>query len=124
MFGMMKMFSCVLVLRLVAAAYVSANKTYSQVNPGITHFQAFLAALGIGPDRFNLFAVFTCRRHVYAPFPRPATGMRTWNLVSPGVELNVTVPFSFRTIRRTVSSPSPVPYPTGFVVKNCSKIWD
>src|SRR3974390_1207742 len=94
------------------------------MHPAIAHLQAFLASLGLGPDVLDLFQVLAGTCHAYAPFSRGAIGTRTAKRVSPGTDEKETEPFSLRTIRRTVSNPRPVPFPTGFVVKNCSKIWD
>ena len=50
-------------------------------------------------------------------------GSRTRNRVSPGTDTNDRSPWClFTTIRQEISSPSPVPSPTGLVVKNGSNI--
>jgi hypothetical protein len=51
--GTMKVFGGVLIFRLIAATDVTATHAESQVNPGVAHFQTFLAA--IGSARFNIF---------------------------------------------------------------------
>jgi hypothetical protein len=69
-----------------------------------------------------------CWRALRAPGPsaRPATsdpqasrssGSRTWKRVSPGAEVKRrSPPWRWTTIRQQMSSPSPVPLPTGLVV--------
>ena len=47
MFGVVKMFGSVFVLRGIAAAHVSADQAQTQVDPLIAHFQAFFAAFGV-----------------------------------------------------------------------------
>jgi len=42
--GLVKMLGGVLVLGRIAAADVTADETFSQVNPGIAHLKALLAA--------------------------------------------------------------------------------
>ena len=50
-------------------------------------------------------------------------GSRTWKRVSPGRDSTRRSPWCFfTTIRQAMSRPSPVPSPTGLVVKNGSKI--
>jgi hypothetical protein len=58
----------VLVFRAVATSDVSAGKTTPQVDPGIAHFKAFLAAFAAGFDVFvNFFEVFAILRHSRPP---------------------------------------------------------
>ena len=45
MFGLMKVFGGVLIPGRVATADVTADQTFPQVDPGIAHLEAFLAAL-------------------------------------------------------------------------------
>jgi hypothetical protein len=47
-FGVMEMFSGVFVLGRIAAAHMAANQALPQMDPGIAHLQAFLAALAAG----------------------------------------------------------------------------
>src|ERR1044072_7272664 len=50
-------------------------------------------------------------------------GSSTWKRVSPGTDSTFRSPWCLlTTIRQEVSRPSPVPSPTGLVVKNGSKI--
>ena len=56
--------------------------------------------------------------------PLPSIGRRTRTTVSPGREEIVMCPWCCSsTIRREMSSPRPVPFPTSFVVKKGSKAW-
>jgi hypothetical protein len=59
--GVMKMGAGMLVLRGVTTADVAANQAFSQVDPGITHLQAFLAALAAGGHVTDLFYMGTGR---------------------------------------------------------------
>jgi hypothetical protein len=54
MFGRVKMPGRVLVLRRIAAADVPAGETQAQMNPGISHFEALLAALRVRMNVPNL----------------------------------------------------------------------
>jgi hypothetical protein len=45
--GAMEVFRGVLVLGLIAAAYVSADHTEPQVDPAVTHLEALLAPIGL-----------------------------------------------------------------------------
>ena len=50
-------------------------------------------------------------------------GRRTWKRVSPGTDSTRRSPWCLLTmIRQAMSSPRPVPSPTGLVVKNGSKM--
>src|SRR5580692_1136094 len=49
-------------------------------------------------------------------------GSLTWKHVAPGFDSTLMNPRCCRTIRCAVSSPSPSPWPGGFVVKNGSKM--
>src|SRR6266516_2885646 len=61
--------------------------------------------------------------HNCPPLPsNPASGRATRNSVRPGCDSTVISPSLWRTRRRTMSRPRPVPWPTGLVVKNGSKI--
>ena len=46
MFGVVKMFGCVLVLRGIAAANVTAFQAQAQMDPVVAHFEAFFATVG------------------------------------------------------------------------------
>jgi hypothetical protein len=59
MFRLVKVLGGVLVLGRVAAADVAADKTFPQVDPGVAHLEALLAAFAAGPDLTNLFYVRT-----------------------------------------------------------------
>jgi hypothetical protein len=45
MFGPVKMFGGVFILRRIATADVPAFQAHPQMHPGVAHFQTFLAAL-------------------------------------------------------------------------------
>jgi len=47
MFAGVKMFSGVFIFGRIATTYVSALSAQPQVNPGIAHFQALFAAIGM-----------------------------------------------------------------------------
>ena len=65
MFGLMKVFGCVLVFGGVAAADVAALQTKTKVNPIVAHFQAFLTALRRPwSDIADLIEVSALFRHV------------------------------------------------------------
>jgi hypothetical protein len=51
MFGPVKMFGGMFVLRGIAASHMAALQAHSQVNPGVTHLQAFFAS---GSARANI----------------------------------------------------------------------
>jgi hypothetical protein len=59
----MKMLSSVCILRGIAAANMPANKTLAQVYPGISNFQAILAAVSARRNFSNLVEVCTIRCH-------------------------------------------------------------
>ena len=59
MLGLMKVLGRVLILGRVTATDVTADETFPQVNPGIAHLQAFLAAFAAGLDRSDFFYVGT-----------------------------------------------------------------
>jgi len=67
--GRVEMFGGMRILRLVAAADMPAFKADSQVYPGVTDFQAFLAAIRTGCDLSYLIKVTTllCHRSLF-PF--------------------------------------------------------
>jgi hypothetical protein len=69
----MEMLGGVLILRRVAAADVAAFQTQAQVNPGVAHFQAFLAAVRVRFHRTDLIEV-RASWHLRASFEnRPDT---------------------------------------------------
>jgi hypothetical protein len=51
MFGPVKMFGRMFVLRRIAASHMAALQAHSQVNPSVTHLQAFFAP---GSARANI----------------------------------------------------------------------
>jgi hypothetical protein len=57
------MFGGVFIFGRIAAAYVSADKTEAQVDPGVAHFQAFAEDVDIGLFEFDLVQVGTFLRH-------------------------------------------------------------
>jgi hypothetical protein len=61
--GRVKMLSGMFVLGRIAAAYMSADKTEAQVDPGIAHFHALPADVDIGLFEFDLVQVGTFLRH-------------------------------------------------------------
>ena len=67
MFGGMEMFRGVLVLGGVAAAHMAAAQTQAQVNPGVTHLQALLAALGLWLHALDLIEVSAVFSHNVLP---------------------------------------------------------
>jgi hypothetical protein len=63
MVGGVEMPGGVLILRIVAAADVSTDETDTQMHPGVTHFQALLAAIGAWCDLSDLVEVATLLCH-------------------------------------------------------------
>ena len=59
MLGCMKVLGGVLVFGGITAANVTADKTFPQVNPGIAHLEALLAALATRLHLADLFYVRT-----------------------------------------------------------------
>jgi hypothetical protein len=51
----MKVLGCMLILGGIAAPYFSACEAQSQMNPGVSDFQALLAALGVRRNLVDLF---------------------------------------------------------------------
>jgi hypothetical protein len=51
----------VFVFRIIAAADVPTDQAKPQMNPGIAHLQAFLAALAAGFDLSNFTEMFAAR---------------------------------------------------------------
>jgi hypothetical protein len=62
-FDGVKMFGGVLVLGTVTTADISARQTQAQMDPSVSHLQAFFAALGLGFDGTNLISVRTNFSH-------------------------------------------------------------
>jgi hypothetical protein len=60
-----EMFGGVLVLRRIAAAYVSARETQAKVNPCVAKFHALLAHVGGGGSDFYLIQVLAFLRHFF-----------------------------------------------------------
>jgi hypothetical protein len=86
MFGLMKVFGGVLVLGRIAAANVTADQTFPEMDPCIAHLQAFLAAFATRLDLANFFYVGTgCLRvwhyHLRTEY-QPSAGVRAALLVS------------------------------------------
>ncbi len=67
MLSRMKMLGRVLVLRGIAAANVSTNQAFAEMNPGVSGLQTLFAAIGTGCDLFDLVEMGTFRCHVYMP---------------------------------------------------------
>jgi hypothetical protein len=57
MLGVMKVLGRVLVLGRIAAAHMAAFQAQAEMNPGVAHLQAFLAAFAAGGDVANLIEV-------------------------------------------------------------------
>jgi hypothetical protein len=55
--GGMEMFGSVFVFGGIAATDVSARQTEPKMHPGVAHFQALLAALGVRKDGLDFLAV-------------------------------------------------------------------
>src|SRR5580704_5844653 len=69
MLGAMKMLGCMLVFRRIATTHMPAFQTQAQMNPGVAHFQTFLAAIWCaGCDRPNL-SQMRASRHIVSPLP-------------------------------------------------------
>src|SRR5579864_6391966 len=66
MLRLMKMFGGVLILRRVAAAYVTALETQAQMHPGVMHLKTFLAAFAAGSNFLDLFLMTARFRHDFA----------------------------------------------------------
>src|SRR4051794_35199362 len=100
----------------VAAADVPALRAAPQVDPPALR-------------RLALHATGTARRYPWIDRRHSDSrsssrmGRRTRNRVSPGADSTAMSPWClFTTIRHEMSRPKPVPSPTGFVVKNGSKM--
>jgi hypothetical protein len=55
--GGVEMFGGVFILRVVAAADMSTDQKHAQVNPSVTHFQTFFAAVNVRGYVLNLIEV-------------------------------------------------------------------
>jgi hypothetical protein len=64
MVGRVEMLGCVLVLRIVTAAYMSTYETEAQVYPGISDFQTVLTSIGARCDVLYLIKMRTSLCHV------------------------------------------------------------
>src|SRR5947209_4509004 len=116
--GVLRVLAGVLLGRGVAAADVSALRTPSQVHPPAAGRVALDAARPARRHR----RVDSWHGHDEASCGE-TNGMRTENVVAPGTDATDRSPWCrLTTIRHEMSSPSPVPEPTGLVVKNGSKI--
>jgi hypothetical protein len=62
-FRPVKMLRRVLVLRRIAAAHMPAREAQPQVNPGVAHLEAFLAAFPAGRDFANFLDVLASCTH-------------------------------------------------------------
>src|SRR5712691_2540739 len=108
--------------RGVTASDVPALSTPSQVHPPATGRIA-LDAAGAAGRHARVDPRY--RRHLASSSSpsRGDIGSRTKKRVLPGSEVTRRSPWCrFTTMRHEISSPSPVPWPTGLVVKNGSKI--
>jgi hypothetical protein len=74
MLGGVEMFGGMLILRIVAAADMTTDETDTQMHPGITYFQAILAAIGAGGDLTYLVKMTTLFCHC-ARFPFSLSSM-------------------------------------------------
>jgi hypothetical protein len=63
---LMEMFGSVLILRRIAAAHVAAGSTEPQVNPGVAHLEAFLAAMGSRLDIAHLIEMCASTVHTFS----------------------------------------------------------
>jgi hypothetical protein len=94
---------------------MAAGETQPQVNPRVSRVQALLTAGRVRLYISNLVHVLTLF-HVFA-FPGLLNGIRTAKEVSPARDLKLISPWWLLIMRYAVSSPRPLPSPTGFVVK-------
>jgi len=60
----MEVLSGVLILGRIAAAYLPAGQTQTQVNPGVADLQALLASVFVGVFDFDLIEMFAGSSHV------------------------------------------------------------
>ncbi len=78
MLCLMKMFGCVPVLGRITAANMAADEALSQVDPGIAHQQAFLAAFAARLDVANFFYVWTSCLFVRHASLRESSSVQAW----------------------------------------------
>ena len=64
MSGRVEMLGGMLILRIVAAADMTTDEADTQVHPGVTHFQALLAAIGARRDLAYLVKMTTLCCHI------------------------------------------------------------
>ena len=79
MFAAVEVLGGVLVFRAITAAYVAATEAQSQVNPRISRFQAFLAALSAGLNLVDFVYMGTGGRHM-SSFLRANDGQVSLNV--------------------------------------------
>jgi hypothetical protein len=60
MSGLVEVFGGVLVLGRIAATDMAADQAQAQVDPGISHLEAFLATFAAGRDFVDLLYVRAC----------------------------------------------------------------
>lgn len=70
---------------------MAAGEAKPEVNPSVTHFEAFLAAFGFGFYLADLVEVSTDIGHFSLLKDHFAAwiGMRTWKRVSPGTDVTL-----------------------------------
>jgi hypothetical protein len=67
--GLVEMPGGMLILRIVTAAHMPAFQANTQMDPGVTHFQAFLTPSGAGCDLSYLVKMMTLFCHIsLSPF--------------------------------------------------------
>ena len=62
-FGRVKMFGRVCILRGIATADVAADQTFAQMYPGISHLQTLLATVSAGRNILYLISMCALLRH-------------------------------------------------------------
>jgi hypothetical protein len=67
MLGRVKMFGSMFVLRRIAAAYLSTDKTQPQMHPRVAHLNALLANMFGGLAKLDLVEVRAMFRHQFLP---------------------------------------------------------
>src|SRR5215475_5575124 len=90
-----KVLRCMFVLRRIAASNVATLVAKTQVHPGVAHFEALFAAVGVGANVFDMTLVRTAFAHDAASCSclgwlllwnlGCCKGMRTMKRVSPGL---------------------------------------
>ena len=119
------MLARVAVGRAVAAAYVPARHAEAQMHPAAADGEAVLAARHavrhLHEDLVEMRA--TVGHGDLLASGAASRGSRTWKRVRPGWMSTRRSPWwPSTTMRRVMSSPRPVPFPTALVVKNGSKM--